>query len=269
MSTVIESIIAGVKEDIAEREAKVSLDEIKRLAQKQTSSRDVISLLKRPHAPRLQVFAEVKRSSPSKGFLATIDNPADIARKYQIGGASVVSCLTEKRRFNGSLEDFDAVRKAVDLPILRKDFIVTSYQIWEARAHGADIVILMVSAIEQNALVSLIERTRSLGMEALVEAHTREEAYRALEAGARIIGVNARNLKTLEVDREVVPQVLDVIPEHIFKVAESGVRCVKDALDYANAGADAVLVGEALVKDNNPQETVSKMIAWGQHPCWR
>ena len=173
-------------------------------------------------------ISEVKRSSPSKGVLASIPDPAALASTYEAGGASVISVLTEQRRFNGSLADLDAVRAAVDIPILRKDFIVTPYQIHEARAHGADLVLLIVAALEQNVLVSLLERTRSLGMEALVETHSRLEALRAMEAGASIIGVNARNLKTLEVDRSTVEQVIDVIPQDVVAVAESGVANAHD-----------------------------------------
>ena len=177
--------------------------------------------------------------------------------------------LTEQRRFNGSLADLDAVRAAVDIPILRKDFIVTPYQIHEARAHGADLVLLIVAALEQNVLVSLLERTRSLGMEALVETHSRLEALRAMEAGASIIGVNARNLKTLEVDRSTVEQVIDVIPQDIVAVAESGVANAHDVFEYAKWGADAVLVGEALVTSGDPRASIQDMVSAGQHPALR
>ena len=145
--------------------------------------------------------------------------------------------LTEQRRFSGSLSDLDSVRAAVDIPVLRKDFIVTPYQVHEARAHGADIVLLIVAALEQPALVSLLERTESLGMTALVEAHSRLEVLRALDAGARVIGVNARDLTTLDVDPTVVEQVIDVIPPDVIAVAESGVRDRHDVIQYANWGS--------------------------------
>ena len=181
----------------------------------------------------------------------------------------MVSVLTEERRFHGSLADLEAVRAAVDIPILRKDFIVSPYQIHEARAYGADAVLLIVAALEQPVLVSLIERVQSLGMTPLVEAHSRLEALRALEAGAELIGVNSRNLKTLEVDRRAVDEVLDIIPNNVVAVAESGVRGSRDVLDYALAGADAVLVGEALVKAGNPLEQIRDMVSAGQHPALR
>ena len=155
--------------------------------------------------------------------------------------------LTEQRRFNGSLDDLDAVRAAVSIPVLRKDFIVGPYQIHEARAHGADMLLLIVAALEQSALVSMLDRTESLGMTALVEVHTEEEADRALQAGARVIGVNARDLKTLEVDRDCFARIAPGLPSNVIRIAESGVRGTADLLAYAGAGADAVLVGEGLV----------------------
>ena len=156
----------------------------------------------------------------------------------------MISVLTEERRFGGSLDDLDAVRAAVQIPVLRKDFVVGSYQVHEARAHGADVVLLIVAALEQNALIGLRERIESLGMTALVEVHTEEEASRALDAGARVIGVNARDLRTLDVDRSTFERIAPGLPSEIVKIAESGVRGPLDLIEYAAAGADAVLVGE-------------------------
>jgi indole-3-glycerol phosphate synthase len=213
------------------------------------------------------VIAEVKRSSPSKGALAAIADPAALAGDYEAGGAAVISVLTEGRRFGGSLDDLVAVRRSVDVPVLRKDFIVGSYQLWEARAYGADLALLIVAALEQNALVSLVERAQSLGLTPLVECHTVEEVKRAADAGATIIGVNARDLHTLEVDRNVFPQVAPHIPEGIVRVAESGVRGPHDVLEYARAGADAVLVGESLVTGRDPRSAVADLVAAGAHPA--
>lgn len=271
---VLDSILQGVRSDLAEREALVSMEEIKRRAKKAPDARDVVAALR--SAPgnaddsergAVSVIAEVKRASPSKGHLADIPEPAELAREYEAGGASVISVLTERHRFGGSLDDLDAVRRAVDIPILRKDFIVTPYQVHEARAHGADMVLLMVVCLEQPALVSLVERVHSLGMTALVEAHSRLEALRALDAGARVVGVNARDLRTLTVNMDNFAQIVDVIPEDIIAVAESGVKGPKDVFDYAQDGADAVLIGEALVKTNSPREAVASMVSAGQHPA--
>ena len=266
--SVLDDIIVGVLEDLKEREDRVPLSRVKEMEQNVPEAKDVLGAL-RNRDGAVKIISEVKRSSPSKGALAQIPDPAALASVYEAGGASVVSVLTEQRRFHGSLADLDAVRAAVDIPVLRKDFIVTPYQIHEARAHGADLVLLIVAALEQNALVSLLERTRSLGMEALVETHSRLEALRALDAGASIIGVNARNLKTLEVDRSTVEQVIDVIPQDVVAVAESGVAQAHDVFEYAKWGADAVLVGEALVTSGDPLSSIQDMVSAGQHPALR
>ncbi|MEY2634467.1 MAG: hypothetical protein RIS75_407, partial [Actinomycetota bacterium] len=175
--------------------------------------------------------------------------------------------LTEQRRFSGSLADLDAVRAAVDIPILRKDFIVSSYQLWEARAHGADLALLIVAALDQNALVSLIERAKTLGLTPLVEVHDADEVVRALDAGAEVIGINSRDLRTLEINPHQFEVVAPLIPSHIVKIAESGIRGPQDLLTYANLGADAVLVGEALVTGADPQQAVHEMVTAGAHPA--
>lgn len=264
--SVLDDIIAGVLEDQRERERSVSMDDVKKRALKAPDPKDALAAFQ-AHSGAVSIISEVKRASPSKGHLANIPDPASLASLYEAGGATAISVLTEQRRFGGSLKDLDAVRAAVDIPVLRKDFIVTPYQIHEARAHGADIVLLIVAALEQSALVSLLERVHSLGMCALVETHSRLEAFRAIEAGARIIGVNARNLKTLEVDRGVIEQVVDVIPSNIIAVAESGVKSPHDVFEYARWGADAVLVGEALVTSGNPEESLKDMVSAGAHPA--
>ena len=266
--SVLDDIIAGVRQDLKEREARVPLARIKEMETQVPEAKDALGAL-RGLAGAVKIISEVKRSSPSKGALAAIPDPAALASTYEAGGATVISVLTEQRRFHGSLADLDAVRAAVDIPVLRKDFIVTPYQIHEARAHGADLVLLIVAALEQNVLVSLLERTRSLGMEALVETHSRLEALRAMEAGASIIGVNARNLKTLDVDRSTVEQVIDVIPQDVVAVAESGVAKAHDVFEYAKWGADAVLVGEALVTSGDPRACIQDMVSAGQHPALR
>lgn len=262
-ATVLDSIIEGVRADVAAREAVVSLDEVKQQAQRAPAPLDVMAALR---APGIAVIAEVKRASPSRGELADIADPADLARAYQDGGARVISVLTEQRRFNGSLDDLDAVRHAVSIPVLRKDFIIRPYQIHEARAHGADMLLLIVAALEQPALESLLERTESLGMTALVEVHTEEEADRALEAGASVIGVNARDLKTLKVDRDCFARIAPGLPSKVIRVAESGVRGTADLLAYAGAGADAVLVGEGLVTSGDPRSAVADLVTAGTHP---
>lgn len=244
----------------------MSLDELKESAAKAPRSKDGVAALK---GDSVTVICEVKRSSPSKGALAAIADPAGLASDYEAGGAAAISVLTEGRRFGGSLEDLAAVRARVDVPLLRKDFIVTSYQLWEARAYGADLVLLIVAALEQEALVSLVERAESIGLTPLVEAHDEEEARRAVDAGAKVIGVNARDLRTLQVDRSTFARVAPEIPDHIVKIAESGVRGPHDLIAYANDGADAVLVGESLVTGRDPRAAVADLVAAGAHPALR
>ena len=217
-------------------------------------------------APGIGVIAEVKRRSPSKGELATIPDPAELAVAYAEGGARVISVLTEERRFGGSLADLAAVRARVDIPVLRKDFVVSPYQVHEARAYGADLVLLIVAALEQNVLSSLLDRIESLGMTALVEVHTEEEADRALEAGAGVVGVNARNLHTLEVNRSVFGRIAPGLPSDVLRVAESGVRGPGDLLTYAGWGADAVLCGEGLVTSGDPRAAVPRAGGRGLPP---
>ena len=262
-ASVLDSIVAGVREDLAAREAQVDIAEIKRRAAAAPGPRDVLADLR---APGVGVIAEVKRASPSKGALAPIADPAELAVSYAEGGARVISVLTEQRRFHGTLADLAAVRAAVDVPVLRKDFIVSPYQVHEARAYGADLVLLIVAALEQPALESLRDRVESLGMTALVEVHTEEECDRALEAGAKVIGVNARDLHTLEVDRTAFGRIAPGLPNDVLRIAESGVRGPGDLLTYAGWGADAVLVGEGLVTSGDPAAAVRSLVAAGFHP---
>ncbi|SDF80252.1 indole-3-glycerol phosphate synthase [Blastococcus aurantiacus] len=262
--SVLDQIVAGVREDLAAREALVPLAEVKAAA---LDARPALNALAALRAPGVGVIAEVKRRSPSKGELADIPDPAELARQYAAGGARVISVLTERRRFGGSQADLDAVRAVVDVPILCKDFVVSSYQVHEARAHGADVVLLIVAALEQNVLTGLLERVESLGMTALVEVHTEAEADRALSAGAAVIGVNARDLTTLEVDRSTFEKIAPGLPSEVVKIAESGVRGPHDLIGYAAAGADAVLVGEGLVTAGDARQAVADLVTAGAHPA--
>lgn len=264
--SVLDDLLVGVREDLADRQSRTPLDVLKERAARLPAPQDGAAALR---GPGVAVIAEVKRSSPSKGALAAIADPAALAADYEAGGASVISVLTEQRRFGGSLADLDAVRARVEVPVLRKDFVVSSYQLWEARAHGADLCLLIVAALPQDALVSLVERTESLGMTPLVEVHDEEELERALAAGARVVGVNARDLKTLEVDRGVFARLAPRIPDGVVKIAESGVRGPHDLLAYAAAGADAVLVGEGVVTGGNPRQAVADLVTAGNHPSAR
>src|SRR6185503_10120056 len=234
--SVLDEILAGVREDVAARQAAVPLEALRKSAAALAPPLDAYAALR---SPGVGVIAEVKRSSPSKGQLAEIPDPAELATEFAAGGARCVSVLTEGRWFGGSLDDLAAVRAAVRVPLLRKDFVVSSYQVHEARAYGADMVLLIVAALEQNTLSGLLDRIESLGMTALVEVHDEEETDRALAAGARVIGINARDLRTLEVDRSVFERIAPGLPNSVVKIAESGVRGPHDLIRYASAGADA------------------------------
>jgi indole-3-glycerol phosphate synthase len=261
---VLDEILAGVRVDVAAREALISLEQLKHLAAEAPPPLDGYVALRKPG---VGVIAEVKRRSPSKGALADIPDPAELAKEYAAGGARCVSVLTEQRWFGGSLEDLVSVRAAIDVPVLRKDFVVSTYQVHEARAHGADLVLLIVAALDQNTLSGLLDRVESLGMTALVEVHDEEETDRALNAGARVIGINARDLRTLEVDRSVFERIAPGLPNSVVKIAESGVRGPHDLIRYASAGADAVLVGEGLVTHKSPRDAVAELVTAGSHPA--
>ncbi|SEE28742.1 indole-3-glycerol phosphate synthase [Arthrobacter alpinus] len=264
MSVLLE-IVDGVREDMQARQAQVSLAELQERVKHVAPALDAWTALGGPLPDRsdLKVIAEVKRKSPSKGELAGISDPAALASLYRDGGASIISVLTEERRFGGSLADLDAVKAAVDIPVLRKDFTCDEYMIWEARAHGADLVLLIVAALSDEELRSYLALTHELGMNAVVETHTAEEIKRAVAVDAKIIGINVRNLKTLDVDRGVFAALAGNIPAGAIVVAESGVRDASDVEHYGAHGANAILVGEALVKDSTPRERIAEFKAVG------
>ena len=259
--SVLDEIVADVRADLEPRMASVPEPELERRAADAPSALDAEKALRR--ASRLAVIAEVKRSSPSKGALAEIADPAGLAAAYAEGGATAISVLTEPRRFSGSLDDLAAVRRHVDVPVLRKDFLVTRYQITEARAWGADLVLLIVASLDQRELVALREHAEALGMTALVEVHDEEETRRAVDSGATVVGVNARDLRTLTVDRAVFARLRPLIPDDVVTIAESGVRTVEDVREYAAAGAHGVLVGEALVTGGDPAGAVAAFASVG------
>lgn len=254
--SVLDEIVAGVRIDLAEREAATTLADLRAALADVDAPRDPM-----PHfrAAGSSVIAEVKRRSPSKGDLADIPDPAELARRYAAGGAAAISVLTEQRRFGGSLDDLRAVRAAVDTPVLRKDFIVTSYQLVEARAAGADLALLIVAALDDDTLRRLYDEARELGLTVLVEVHDEAETERAVALGAELIGVNARNLKTLEIHDDMFGRLAPLIPDDRVKVAESGIFSQADVQRFVSEGARAVLVGEALVKDGDPESAVSSM----------
>ena len=201
-------------------------------------------------------------ASPSRGALADIPDPALQASLYERGGASAISVLTEGRRFGGSLADLEAVTAKVSLPVLRKDFIATPYQVLEARAAGADLVLLIVAGLQANVLRELYDLILQLGMTPLVETHTADELEQAIDLGSALIGVNARSLHTLELDRDLFGRLVDRIPDSAIKIAESAVLTPADVTHYRSAGADVVLIGEALVT-GDPVATLKSFLEAG------
>jgi indole-3-glycerol phosphate synthase len=253
--SVLSSIIEGVREDLAAR--RLPMGQLQEALENAPTVRDCLPFLM---SPEISVIAEVKRSSPSKGSLAPITDPAGLAAQYEEAGAHVVSVLTEQRRFGGSLADLDAVRKAIDLPLLRKDFMVDEYQFYEARAHGADVVLLIVAALSKNQLEDYFHLSNELGMRSLIEVHTNDELERALEISPEIIGVNSRNLKTLEVDARAFAELIPQIPSTIARVAESGISSREEVVFAQECGATAILVGEALVRSGSPSVAINQLL---------
>ncbi len=253
--SVLDSIIEGVREDLAAR--RLPLSQIHEAMENAAKPLDAYAFLSKSE---LNVIAEVKRSSPSKGALAPITDPAALAEQYQEAGASAVSVLTERRRFAGSLEDLDAVRARVTIPVLRKDFMIDEYQFLEARAHAADIVLLIVAALSRSQLKDFYDLSCELGMASLIEVHTAQELESAMEISPRMIGINSRNLKTLDVDTRAFADLIPQIPVEIIRVAESGISTRSDVQAAQSAGASVILVGEALVKSGDPISAMQELL---------
>jgi indole-3-glycerol phosphate synthase len=253
--SVLDSIIEGVREDLAAR--RLPLSQIHEAMENAAKPLDAYASLSQSE---MNVIAEVKRSSPSKGALAPITDPASLAEQYQEAGASAVSVLTERRRFAGSLEDLDAVRARVTIPVLRKDFMIDEYQFLEARAHAADIVLLIVAALSRSQLKDFYDLSCELGMASLIEVHTAQELESAMEISPRMIGINSRNLKTLDVDTRAFTDLIPQIPVEIIRVAESGISTRSDVQAAQSAGASVILVGEALVKSGDPISAMQELL---------
>jgi len=257
---MLADLTAGAVEDAEARAVDRPLAVVERLALAQAPALDALAAL--APSERVKIIAEVKRASPSRGDLADIPDPALQAARYEEGGASAISVLTEQRRFKGSLADLEAVKGRVSLPVLRKDFIATPYQVLEARAAGADLVLLIVAALEQPLLRELHDLIVQLGMTPLVETHSLDEVHRAADIGAKLVGVNARDLTTFRLDRDLFGCLAEHLPADAVKIAESAVLAPEDVAHYRAAGADVVLIGEALVT-NDPVRTLHAFLEAG------
>ncbi len=252
---MLEALFEGARADAEHREKKVSLAAARGLASEARPVRDLTTL--RPKN-QILVFGEIKRRSPSRGIMGEISDPESLARAYERGGVSAISVLTEERRFGGSLSDLRKVSSAVNVPVLRKDFLDSEFQIVESRANGADLVLLILAGLSDSLARELLEIVRFWGMEALVETHSQEEVERAVDMDAKIIGINARDLTTFELDKHLFGSLQHLVPEGRLKVAESAVEDFQDVARYRREGAHAVLVGEALVTGSDPEETIRK-----------
>ncbi len=254
-SNALNGIIEGVLEDVAQRSVPASM--LKEKLATAPQLRDAYAALNKEG---MSLIAEVKRSSPSKGDLAEISDPISLAKSYQQGGADLVSVLTEERKFKGRVSDLIGVRQSINLPVLRKDFIVTEFQVYESRILGSDLLLLIIAGLSKSQLIDFYQLATELGMSVLVEVHTISEAEVALDIGAKIIGVNCRNLKTLELDKNAFELILPKLPDSVVKIAESGISTRTEVEAVAELGANAVLVGETLVKSGNPVHTIKDLL---------
>ncbi len=256
---MLDELVAGALADAYERRSRVPLDAVERAALEAPEVIDAHAAL--APADTVKIIAEIKRASPSAGRIAEIEDPTEIARRYATGGSNAISVLTERRHFGGSLDDLASIRTSVEIPLLRKDFLVNPYQIFEARAAGADMVLLIVAALDDGMIGELHALADDLGMAVLFETHNSDEVRRALDSGGTLIGVNARNLETFELDRELFGRLSENIPSGATRIAESGVRSVADVAHYRSSGADVVLVGEVLSASEDPQHALAEFFA--------
>ena len=256
---MLADLLEGARLDAEQRSQTVPYEDLLQRISHQAPVKLNATLRERPFGHGL--LAEIKRKSPSKGHLAEIPDPIALAQAYEAGGATAISVLTESRKFGGSLEDLEAVAQAVSIPVLRKDFVTTTYQVAEARAFGADLVLLIMASLDDELAASLLADVRSFGMTALVETHSEEEVLRAVALGADVIGVNARDLATFELDKGLFGRLRHLIPSESVAIAESAVVTVEDVGAYRDQGADLVLVGEALVTGDSPEERVKEFLS--------
>jgi indole-3-glycerol phosphate synthase len=265
MSTILDKIVAQKRKDLARAMQATSLAALKKQAARMPAPLDLAGALRPAARDGIRLIAEVKKASPSKGLLKPDFDPVRLARAYADGGAAAISVLTEEPHFQGSLSHLESI--ACDLaqrsrrpPLLRKDFIFDRYQIFEARVHGADAVLLIAAILESDQLFDLIAQANGLGMQALVEVHDAKELAGALEAGASIVGINNRDLRTFHTDLATTQRLVQAIPAGCVRVSESGIQSRQDLAALRSWGVDAVLVGEALVTAKDPSAKMRELI---------
>ena len=264
--SILDDIVRRTRADVGDRRAAVPLSELRTRCRDLSPTRNLLRCLRRPsgtHSRRagaVRVIAEAKKASPSRGLIRPDFDPAALARAYAAGGATAVSVLTDAPFFQGSLADLVAVRGAVDLPVLRKDFHIDPYQVWEARAAGADAVLLIVATLPASQLGDLLGLSRELGLSALTEVHTPEELDRALASGADLVGVNNRDLRSFTVSLETTFDLLRSVPADTVVVSESGIAETADVTRLDAAGVDGILVGEGLLRHADVGQALQRLL---------
>jgi indole-3-glycerol phosphate synthase len=258
---ILDEMMRYHREQLPKIMREVPAADLRALASVAPPALDFYAALK---APGVSLIAECKKASPSKGLIVRHYDPVKLARSYERAGARAISVLTDGRHFQGSLEDLRDVKEAVNIPVLRKDFTFDPYHIYEARAAGADAILLIAAVLGDNDIGDLLKLTHKSGMNALVEVHTEEELARVLPLEPRIIGVNNRNLQTFEVDFANTARLRAMIPAEIVVVGESGVKTAEDVQQMRDIGVDAILVGEALVKSKDAYQAARRMVQAGR-----
>ncbi len=254
---LLNEIVARTKQLLDKRKVESPPAIVERAAARQKDAHDFAEALR---SDGISLIAEVKRASPSKGVLREDLDAAALATKYELAGAAAVSVLTEPDYFKGSLEDLDSVRKSIDLPLLRKDFVIDPYQIFEARAHGADAVLLISGILNEKEIGELLETARGLGMTAVVEIHSQSELMKAWDYSPTVVGINNRNLVDFSVDIQTTIDLRLLVPSGTLVISESGIHTRGDVLRLADAGADAILVGESLVTSPDPEAKIMELM---------
>ena len=256
---ILDQIIEQTRRDLIERRAHTPIEALVERAQTATAPLSLAKALRQPG--RVTFVSEIKRRSPSAGWIRQDADAAAVADAYQAAGAAAISVLTEQAFFGGSLDDLRRVKAQVNLPILRKDFIVDPYQVVEARAAGADCILLIVAALNDGELASLLDQSTQLGMDALVETHDEDEVRRALAVGAQIVGINHRDLRTFTMDMDLALRMRSRIPSDRVVVAESGIKVAADVARMKAGGIDSVLVGEGLMRQPDPGQALKQLVA--------
>jgi indole-3-glycerol phosphate synthase len=258
MATVLDRIVAAKRREVEQAKERLAEAELQQRAREAPEVRDFVAALREGSA--VSLIAEVKKASPSAGVLRDPFDPVEIARIYEGHGARAISVLTDAPFFQGSLDDLRAVRAAVSLPVLRKDFLIEPYQVFEARAAGADAVLLIAEVLEDSALAQLLTLTRELGMEALVELYEPQNLPRVVEAGAAVVGINNRDLRSFTTNLEHTLALRDQVPPDRVVVSESGIHSRSDVVRLEQAGVDAILVGEALMRSDDIGASIRRLL---------